>query len=512
MSSIQTPKPKRQSSRQARFYGPAKCVVSDQVASHIDHLLTLRNGGAFDFTDWDEGPRNRTQLEYLFHTAQHPSRCFESSAWSKKVSQVFKQFSPRNCPTPPRLLRSAFVTALRSADDVPKAVLESAAHCMKHCLETASSDVYDLEVHKRLQKASFEWTEKFASDYEQRQGIAGEDDDVPEFMTSDGGASPDDAMEEEHAPSPMALTSRLVVPAATPMAAMKSARHALPKKRAAEDDGEARKRTHGADESFEIELITGATITGSDLTYRLLWRGHPDMLDWWESLEGPSFEGDDYVGRVVLVLKAGTAPKLSADGRQGQKSATKLVLGPCVEVGLHSKRVGHEPSGAAHTIDLASGRLDELAPSDWLMLLASGRGNLTDAVCDSWGSNQALLTAVDSWQEGAYFPAIGDAMSVLLACTISIEAAIEEASTRQAMVEVSLFIQTPSTEMLPQAKARAEQVRSRFVYGGLLYDCLAVIVGLEASCVKDMALLARVRAMKNPAAAAFDRAHTGGLL
>ena len=124
----------------------------------------------WDFTEWDDAPENRTSLDYLFHTAQHTSRCYDASFWSKKVKAIFARYSPRKTPTPPRLLRSSFITCLRSDPDVGEEVLKSAAYVQKHCLDTSSSDVYDLEVHKKLQKASFDWTEAFAMAYEARLG------------------------------------------------------------------------------------------------------------------------------------------------------------------------------------------------------------------------------------------------------------------------------------------------------------------------------------------------------
>ena len=97
------------------------------MVPHLEYLLNLRQGDAFEFTEWDDPPENRTSLEYLFHAPLHPSRAIESSAWSKRVKSCFAKWSPHKTPTPPRLLRSSFITWLRGHKGVPKEVLESAA-------------------------------------------------------------------------------------------------------------------------------------------------------------------------------------------------------------------------------------------------------------------------------------------------------------------------------------------------------------------------------------------------
>jgi hypothetical protein len=56
------------------------------------------------------------------------------------VKNVFKKYSPNGTETPPKLLRSSFITFVRSSNAAPE-VLKSAATVMKHRLETQASDV-----------------------------------------------------------------------------------------------------------------------------------------------------------------------------------------------------------------------------------------------------------------------------------------------------------------------------------------------------------------------------------
>lgn len=110
----------------SRCYGPAITPVSSLVVPSLEKLINVRRGDEWDFVEEDAAPANRTSRQYLFHTAQHSTRCYDTSAWTKRVKAAFQRFSPSGSSTPPRLLRSAFVTALRSDPDCPKEILESA--------------------------------------------------------------------------------------------------------------------------------------------------------------------------------------------------------------------------------------------------------------------------------------------------------------------------------------------------------------------------------------------------
>jgi hypothetical protein len=110
--------------------------VSPTTAAEIDTLLELRTGDAFDFNDEDaQAGRGEAAPSYLFY-GSHSTRCLDSSAWARKVKAAFERFSPRGTKTPPRLLRSAFVTALRSDPNAPESVKQAAAIAMKHSIDT----------------------------------------------------------------------------------------------------------------------------------------------------------------------------------------------------------------------------------------------------------------------------------------------------------------------------------------------------------------------------------------
>ena len=123
--------------------------VSPTTAAAIDKLLELREGDAFDFNDEDaEGGRGEGAPSYLFY-GSHSTRCLDSSAWARKVKAAFERFSPRQTKTPPRLLRSAFITALRSDPGAPEAVKEAAAIAMKHAIDTQVQRVANLRTLNR---------------------------------------------------------------------------------------------------------------------------------------------------------------------------------------------------------------------------------------------------------------------------------------------------------------------------------------------------------------------------
>lgn len=47
---------------------------------------------------------------YLFHPAADNTRCVVSSAWTQMVKTAFSKYSPNKTATPPKLLRSSFIT------------------------------------------------------------------------------------------------------------------------------------------------------------------------------------------------------------------------------------------------------------------------------------------------------------------------------------------------------------------------------------------------------------------
>lgn len=98
-----------------RFYGPAMTPISPLVVPLLERWLELTK---FEFDE--PGETNRTQRQYLFAMRTDPTRCYDSSAWSARVKAAFKRHSPRHTATPPSLLRSSFITALRDNSSDPE--------------------------------------------------------------------------------------------------------------------------------------------------------------------------------------------------------------------------------------------------------------------------------------------------------------------------------------------------------------------------------------------------------
>ena len=145
----------------AKWYGATITKLSETLlVPNLERFLAVTNG-PFEFTDGEMTVENRTDKKYLFSTS-HSSRCYSSSAWTSRVKSAFGRHSPGGKCPPPKLLRKAFVTALRSSPDCPKSLLDSAAKRMKHSVSTQSS-TYDVERHSRETLESRVWCEKFAA-------------------------------------------------------------------------------------------------------------------------------------------------------------------------------------------------------------------------------------------------------------------------------------------------------------------------------------------------------------
>ena len=108
---------------------------------------------------------------YLFCCGDAFERNQPESMWTSTVKKVFKTYSPGNTETPPKLLRSSFITFLRSEERTPE-LLKSCALGMKHALDTQASDVYDTATHDKLTKCSFDFCESFAKEFEMANGGA----------------------------------------------------------------------------------------------------------------------------------------------------------------------------------------------------------------------------------------------------------------------------------------------------------------------------------------------------
>mmetsp|Transcript_7594 Transcript_7594/g.19446 ORF Transcript_7594/g.19446 Transcript_7594/m.19446 type:complete len:206 (-) Transcript_7594:110-727(-) len=118
----------------SRFYGPAMTRISDLVAPLIDRWLESKARiHQFEF-EYNAG-------QYLFSTGSD-HRAYSISQWTAAIKAAFGRHSPNGERPPPKLLRSSFITMLRSSERTPS-LLKSAAGVMKHAISTSESDVYD---------------------------------------------------------------------------------------------------------------------------------------------------------------------------------------------------------------------------------------------------------------------------------------------------------------------------------------------------------------------------------
>jgi hypothetical protein len=432
--------------------------------------------------------------------------------------------------------------------------------------------VYDLDVHKRLQRASFDFTESFALEYEARHGGgAAQAEADPSTTTTDcveqdqdGAATTEEATYDDDdggagdfdssppacanptrpvvasvptgrgkrkntlngiiastlvsPPAPVAAQHRPpAAPKTTPMGALQPARRSVQRKEAAGTDVSHAKQADprtgtplDPDVSFEIEMVTGGTTVNAALSHRILWRDNAAYTDWWQELPGGiDVTGDEYTGQLVRVLQLEQAPKASS-GDAPRGAVLYVVLGAHLVGG--DQRLCHEPSGKPHQLDLAGCTFDD-TPRDWLMDMDAAHKVYTDVILGGlWGSESSLKAARDAWAGGSFLPSLADSMDVLRIAGATIQALETSPEARQALIELALFIGGPTEQQRMLIRGHSESVRRYFANGGLLYDCLTCLMALEPKHVKEMATEAAKFKALHPAAVLFDGARATGKL
>lgn len=106
--------------------------------------------------------------------------------------------------------------------------------------------------------------------------------------------------------------------------------------------------------------------------------------------------------------------------------------------------------------------------------------------------------------DGSQYPSIDDAMAVIRVASSIIQENGSD-SVKAAMLEVHLFVVAPTQEQRETAKAHAATARKGFLFGGLLHDCLSVILNVEHGCVHQMIYFAKEFARQHPEEVALDR-------
>lgn len=294
------------------------------------------------------------------------------------------------------------------------------------------------------------------------------------------------------------------------MARLPSARVSkqVAKKRTGVDQPHMRPTAPDADQSYEVELVTGGTSLDG-LTYRILWKGWGTLTDWWESLDATgSFDDPEYEGRLVQVLPQGIGPEVSVGKAPPKGKSVLLVLGEHL---ADSMRQAFEADGTPHQLDMSHCVFDGKPPIDWLLQLDDERLYLTDAVMgEAWVTDSALLKTRSAW-DGSAYPSVDDAMAVIRVASRTIQENGSD-SVKAAMLEVHLFVVAPNQEQRETAKAHAATIRKGFLFGGLLHDCLSVLMAVEEGCVQQMIYFAKEFARQHPEEAAWEAAVVAGVI
>ena len=119
----------------SRFTGPSVTSITPLLTTQLTEML--REIAFNDVAECDK--------PYLWHVKSDCSRPVASSAFTKLVKDAFQRYAGK--PTPPKVLRSIFITWLRSSTDAPD-VLKAAAQCSRHAIDTQASDRYDKKTHE----------------------------------------------------------------------------------------------------------------------------------------------------------------------------------------------------------------------------------------------------------------------------------------------------------------------------------------------------------------------------
>ena len=104
-----------------QFYGPTRTTVSKLIAPYIDLYVKQH-------LTWEFSASNQ---QYLFHPTNDTSRCIVSGQWTTVVKNAFKKYSPGRVAPPPKLLRSSFITYLRSSDAAPEVLSTLNRHAIR---------------------------------------------------------------------------------------------------------------------------------------------------------------------------------------------------------------------------------------------------------------------------------------------------------------------------------------------------------------------------------------------
>jgi hypothetical protein len=144
----------RQHKTSARW-GPTVTRFSQQTSKLIDEYLRLKRYIC------KSDAAERTPFLWF---AGNTDKLMGAAQFSILTGQTFLKLTGKRCTM--ALLRQAFVTWIRSQDDVPQVVLDSTSAAMKHAEETDRSSVYDRGLQDKVNSAAFKFATEFAERFE----------------------------------------------------------------------------------------------------------------------------------------------------------------------------------------------------------------------------------------------------------------------------------------------------------------------------------------------------------
>ena len=432
----------RRGHKTSRFTGPTITKVSDITTPFLEKMFELEQSqhNTFEFTEEGEGSPNRTSRRYIFSKG-HPTRCFSESEWSAHVKNVFCKHSPGGKKVPPKLLRSIFITALKSSAGVNEELKQSVASHMKHHMDTQGSDHYDVEFHQRLTQKAVDWCESYAKTWIQQQE-AHVDDSV---------------MDTEHTPVTSPSKKR------KGNAPTQTAIPVTPMSDPQKDESSPSEGT--------IELILGATPqTDESVRFHIQWEGHAHLKDWHQSLDTEtskaSLRGITVFERCVLELNDGKHKKLCVVSAYNEDTAfheLRLANGVSIEMEMH-------------TCTLSSGG----SKVAWKIVQTDIQSVLyTDAVMN-WTSTPALKACKVDWADGSCFPDFSSSRTVLLNLQAQHVFTMESTPTQcESLAKLCQWLKSSLARELVTVRFEAEKLQSSFLEGSLILDALKVILSVD---------------------------------
>jgi hypothetical protein len=280
---------------------------------------------------------------------------------------------------------------------------------------------------------------------------------------------------------------------AMPRAASDPQRHAK-RQKAAPAEAEAvgvaggeedRPEIGGATEEFVIARVIGGSRLETDAAvfYRLEWQGYTD-INWQGLPEFPQVDADsEYLGFRVRVMPLGNAAYVLEHGRCRVKKQQIIIL-VLGELTGQGTRLCHEATGTPHELGMLQCTFDG-QPMDWLMDQDRSRVWLTDSIID-WAASTALSSALEEF-DGSCYPSHEDMRAVLLHLGnhVMVQLTTVPPQVQHMALEIAIFLGDPSMDRLPIVVGHAAKVRDMFLHGGLIRDCLSLLVSFEPNDVRS---------------------------